>query len=75
MICVFVDAVNMTHLSLHIHIRSLEFVFLRALWSHGTFVVYTSKTEKKICADIVLHSGTKYLSGHNDVMCGALAGR
>ena len=25
--------------------------------------------------DIVLHSGTKYLSGHQDVMCGALAGR
>lgn len=26
-------------------------------------------------ADLVLHSGTKYLSGHQDVMCGALAGR
>lgn len=26
-------------------------------------------------ADIVLHSGSKYLAGHNDVMCGALAGR
>jgi cystathionine gamma-synthase len=26
-------------------------------------------------ADLVLHSGTKYLGGHNDVMAGALAGR
>lgn len=26
-------------------------------------------------ADLVLHSGTKYLSGHQDVMCGALSGR
>lgn len=26
-------------------------------------------------ADLVLHSGTKYLSGHHDVVCGALAGR
>jgi cystathionine gamma-synthase len=25
-------------------------------------------------ADVVLHSGTKYLAGHNDVMAGALAG-
>ena len=25
--------------------------------------------------DLVLHSGTKYLSGHQDVMCGVLAGR
>mmetsp|Transcript_2434 Transcript_2434/g.5435 ORF Transcript_2434/g.5435 Transcript_2434/m.5435 type:complete len:557 (-) Transcript_2434:955-2625(-) len=25
-------------------------------------------------ADLVLHSGTKYLAGHNDVICGALAG-
>lgn len=26
-------------------------------------------------ADLVLHSATKYLSGHQDVMCGALVGR
>eukprot|EP00172_Hildenbrandia_rubra_P003577 Plantae.Rhodophyta-Hildenbrandia_rubra.ctg5905.p1 GENE.Plantae.Rhodophyta-Hildenbrandia_rubra.ctg5905~~Plantae.Rhodophyta-Hildenbrandia_rubra.ctg5905.p1 ORF type:complete len:522 (-),score=97.17 Plantae.Rhodophyta-Hildenbrandia_rubra.ctg5905:1960-3525(-) len=26
-------------------------------------------------ADLVLHSGTKYLAGHNDVLCGALAGK
>mmetsp|Transcript_16263 Transcript_16263/g.40992 ORF Transcript_16263/g.40992 Transcript_16263/m.40992 type:complete len:633 (+) Transcript_16263:174-2072(+) len=26
-------------------------------------------------SDLVLHSGSKYLAGHNDVMCGALAGR
>lgn len=26
-------------------------------------------------ADLVLHSGTKYLAGHHDVLCGALAGR
>jgi cystathionine gamma-synthase len=26
-------------------------------------------------ADLVLHSGTKYLAGHHDVLCGGLAGR
>jgi cystathionine gamma-synthase len=26
-------------------------------------------------ADVVLHSGTKYIAGHNDVMCGVLVGR
>lgn len=26
-------------------------------------------------ADLVLHSGTKYLAGHHDVLCGALVGR
>lgn len=26
-------------------------------------------------ADLVLHSGTKYLAGHHDVLCGAIAGR
>ncbi len=26
-------------------------------------------------ADLVLHSGSKYLSGHHDVLCGAIAGR
>jgi cystathionine beta-lyase/cystathionine gamma-synthase len=26
-------------------------------------------------ADIVIHSGTKYLGGHNDVTCGAIVGR
>lgn len=26
-------------------------------------------------ADLVLHSGTKYLAGHHDVLCGALCGR
>ena len=25
--------------------------------------------------DLVLHSGTKYLAGHNDILCGALVGR
>jgi len=25
--------------------------------------------------DIVLHSGTKYLAGHNDILCGVLVGR
>ncbi|MDT8408037.1 MAG: PLP-dependent aspartate aminotransferase family protein [Wenzhouxiangellaceae bacterium] len=25
--------------------------------------------------DLVMHSGTKYLSGHSDLLCGALAGR
>ncbi len=26
-------------------------------------------------ADLVLVSGTKYLAGHNDVMCGGLSGK
>jgi cystathionine gamma-synthase len=26
-------------------------------------------------ADLVLHSATKYLAGHNDVLAGALAGK
>ncbi|MCC7495550.1 MAG: PLP-dependent transferase [Fimbriimonadaceae bacterium] len=26
-------------------------------------------------ADLVIHSATKYLAGHNDVLCGAIAGR
>ena len=26
-------------------------------------------------ADLVIHSATKYLAGHNDVMAGALAGK
>lgn len=32
---------------------------------------------KPLClgADLVLHSGTKYLGGHNDLMCGVLAGK
>lgn len=40
-----------------------------------TFCTPVNHKPIEIGADIVLHSGTKYLAGHNDVMCGALAGR
>jgi cystathionine gamma-synthase len=37
----------------------------------------TAYNLKPLClgADLVLHSGTKYLGGHNDLMCGVLAGK
>ncbi|EME26477.1 cystathionine gamma-synthase [Galdieria sulphuraria] len=37
----------------------------------------TAYNFKPLCmgADLVLHSGTKYLGGHNDLMCGVLAGK
>eukprot|EP00184_Porphyridium_aerugineum_P007074 CAMPEP_0184697186 /NCGR_PEP_ID=MMETSP0313-20130426/4225_1 /TAXON_ID=2792 /ORGANISM="Porphyridium aerugineum, Strain SAG 1380-2" /LENGTH=475 /DNA_ID=CAMNT_0027155949 /DNA_START=172 /DNA_END=1599 /DNA_ORIENTATION=+ len=40
-----------------------------------TFATAFNFTAADHGADLILHSGTKYLSGHNDVICGALAGR
>ncbi|KAG1656791.1 hypothetical protein FOA52_008365 [Chlamydomonas sp. UWO 241] len=45
--------------------------FASALMELSIFVY----TAIKLGADLVLHSGTKYLAGHNDVLAGALAGR
>mmetsp|Transcript_56781 Transcript_56781/g.139346 ORF Transcript_56781/g.139346 Transcript_56781/m.139346 type:complete len:618 (-) Transcript_56781:25-1878(-) len=39
-----------------------------------TFATPVNHKPIEIGADIVLHSGTKYLAGHNDVMCGVLCG-
>ena len=40
----------------------------------STFASPINQQALSLGADIVLHSGTKYLAGHNDVMAGALLG-
>lgn len=40
----------------------------------STFATPINQKALALGADIVLHSATKYLAGHNDVLCGALAG-
>lgn len=41
----------------------------------STFATPVNQTPCELGADLVLHSGTKYLAGHNDVLAGAIAGR
>jgi cystathionine gamma-synthase len=41
----------------------------------STFATPINQKALELGADLVLHSGTKYLSGHNDVMVGGLVGR
>jgi cystathionine gamma-synthase len=41
----------------------------------STFATPMNQRALDLGADIVLHSGTKYMAGHNDVLAGALAGR
>lgn len=41
----------------------------------GTFATPINSRPIEQGADLVLHSGTKYLGGHNDVLAGALAGK
>lgn len=41
----------------------------------GTFSTPINQKPLELGADIVIHSGTKYLAGHNDVLCGCIAGR
>lgn len=41
----------------------------------STFATPVNQTPCDLGADLVLHSGTKYLAGHNDVLAGAVAGR
>lgn len=41
----------------------------------STFATPINQRALALGADIVLHSGTKYIAGHNDVMCGVLVGR
>ena len=40
----------------------------------STFASPVNQRALDLGADLVLHSGTKYLAGHNDVLCGALVG-
>lgn len=40
----------------------------------STFATPVNVCPLSLGADLVLHSGTKYLAGHNDVLCGALVG-
>ncbi|MFQ5699394.1 MAG: trans-sulfuration enzyme family protein [Myxococcota bacterium] len=40
----------------------------------STFATPLNQRALELGADVVLHSGTKYLAGHNDVLAGALAG-
>ena len=41
----------------------------------STFATPVNQTPCDLGADLVLHSGTKYLAGHNDVLAGAIAGK
>eukprot|EP00741_Cyanophora_paradoxa_P021396 tig00021350_g20655.t1 len=41
----------------------------------STFATPMNQLAIPLGADLVLHSGTKFLAGHNDVLAGALAGR
>nr|QKY14831.1 cystathionine gamma-synthase (CGS) [Polytomella parva] len=41
----------------------------------STFATPINQQAIALGADLVLHSGTKYLAGHNDVLAGALAGK
>ena len=40
----------------------------------STFATPINQKPLSLGADLVLHSATKYMAGHNDVLCGALAG-
>ena len=40
----------------------------------STFATPVNQQALALGADLVLHSATKYLAGHNDVMGGALVG-
>lgn len=41
----------------------------------STFATPCNQRPLELGVDLVIHSGTKYLSGHNDVMAGAVVGR
>jgi cystathionine gamma-synthase len=41
----------------------------------STFATPINQRAHALGADVVLHSATKYIAGHNDVMCGVLVGR
>lgn len=41
----------------------------------STFATPVNQKALALGADLVIHSATKYMAGHNDVLCGAIAGR
>jgi cystathionine gamma-synthase len=41
----------------------------------STFATPVNQKALSLGADLVIHSGTKYMAGHNDVLCGVIAGR
>ena len=41
----------------------------------STFATPVNQRALALGADLVIHSATKYLGGHNDVMAGAIAGK
>ena len=41
----------------------------------ATFATPINQQPLTLGADLVVHSGTKYLAGHNDILCGSLAGK
>lgn len=41
----------------------------------STFATPVNSKALEFGADLVLHSATKYLAGHNDVLAGVLAGK
>lgn len=65
------------------YLRCIDIPKVKALCAaHGaavavdsTFATPINQRALELGADLVLHSATKYLSGHNDVLAGALAGR
>ncbi len=40
----------------------------------GTFATPVNQQSLKLGADLVIHSATKYLAGHNDVLAGSICG-
>lgn len=41
----------------------------------GTFATPVNQKPLELGADLVISSGTKYMAGHNDVLCGYIAGK
>ena len=65
-------ATTHTHTHTHMHAHTLQGAFVCI---DTTFATPINTKALALGADLVLHSGTKYLAGHNDVLAGALAGK
>lgn len=65
------------------YLRCVDVVRIKALCEpagalvviDSTFATPVNQRALALGADLVLHSATKYLAGHNDVLAGAIAGR
>ena len=55
--------------------RSLRHASYARLGKPKQLTVFWPQRALELGADLVIHSATKYLAGHNDVMAGALAGK